>query len=245
MSMTIKIIRLEETESTNTFLRGLGPSSGEDMVVAVAEYQTAGRGQGSNKWESEPGRNLLFSIRTRPRGVPADRSFALSMAGALALKDTLDGYAADVTLKWPNDVYWRDRKISGTLIETAIGGRYIKDCIYGVGINVNQRVFRSGAPNPVSLCEVVGRELSKEELLDRVLGSFERRYAMVLRGEYGCLAADYDAALYRRRGIHPFSDDSGRFMAEIVGVEADGRLVLRDDGGCGRKYAFKEINYII
>lgn len=232
-------------DSTNTYLRRMETLPDADIVVVTAGHQTAGRGMGSNRWESEDGRNLLFSMLVRPEGVPAARQFALSMAEALAVKDALDPIAGEVTLKWPNDVYWHDRKISGTLIETAISGRLVKDCIFGTGINVNQQVFRSDAPNPVSLRQITGRDTDINVVLDSVLEAFEGYYAMVLDGEYDRVGRFYHDALYRRTGMHAYSDSDGRFMASVVRVGHDGRLVLRDDAGRERIYAFKEVSYII
>lgn len=243
--MNVHTIRLDEVDSTNTYLRRMENLPDADIVVVTAGHQTAGRGMGSNRWESEDGRNLLFSMLVRPEGVPAARQFALSMAEALAVKDALDPIAGEVTLKWPNDVYWHDRKISGTLIETAISGRLVKDCIFGTGINVNQRVFRSDAPNPVSLRQITGRDTDMNVVLDSVLEAFEGYYAMVLDREYDRVGRLYHDALYRRTGMHAYSDSDGRFMASVVRVGHDGRLVLRDDAGRERIYAFKEVSYII
>lgn len=243
--MNVHTIRLDEVDSTNTYLRRMESLPDADIVVVTAGHQTAGRGMGSNRWESEDGRNLLFSMLVRPEGVPAARQFALSMAEALAVKDALDPIAGGVTLKWPNDVYWHDRKISGTLIETSVSGRLVKDCIFGTGINVNQRVFLSDAPNPVSLRQITGRDTDTDVVLDRVLEAFEGYYAMVIDGEYDRIGSLYHDALYRRTGMHAYSDSDGRFMASVVGVGHDGRLVLRDDAGRERVYAFKEVSYII
>lgn len=243
--MNVHTIRLDEVDSTNTYLRRMETLPDADIVVVTAGHQTAGRGMGSNRWESEDGRNLLFSMLVRPEGVPAARQFALSMAEALAVKDALDPIAGEVTLKWPNDVYWHDRKISGTLIESAISGRLVKDCIFGTGINVNQRVFRSDAPNPVSLRQITGRDTDMNVVLDSVLEAFEGYYAMVLNDEYDRVGRLYHDALYRRTGMHAYSDSDGRFMASVVRVGHDGRLVLRDDAGRERIYAFKEVSYII
>ena len=132
-----EIIWLEETTSTNDEIRKLMLSNSQRMSVVVADYQRSGRGQAANRWESEAGKNLLFSIMTHPLMVPVRNQFLLSMAGGLALKEVLDGYTTEITLKWPNDVYWRDRKISGTLIETTLSAGHIKDCIFGIGLNVS------------------------------------------------------------------------------------------------------------
>ena len=117
--MNTKIIKLEETDSTNTYLKNYSPSDDEEMVVAVADYQTAGRGQGTHAWESERGKNLLFSILVRPVWVPVTRQFLLSMAGAIALKDVLDTYTEGITLKWPNDVFLGGHKLGGILSQMA------------------------------------------------------------------------------------------------------------------------------
>lgn len=240
----VKIIRLGETGSTNDYLRNYQPEEGEDMTVVVADYQSEGRGQGSNRWESEAGKNLLFSVLLHPVHVPVVRQFLLSEFGAVALKDALGNYVREgITLKWPNDIYWNDRKLSGTLIETRLSGGRIRDCIFGVGLNVNQTEFRSDAPNPVSLCQILGREIDRDELLGCIVSSFRRLYPQLLGGGYIDLPALYHDSLYRKHGFHSFTDSNGEFEGAIVEVEDDGHLVLRDREGVIRSYLFKEIEY--
>lgn len=239
-------IWIEETESTNDYLRNSKQAvDGGVMTIVSADYQSAGRGQRTNRWESERGKNLLFSVLVHPHELPVRRQFFLSMVGALAIKDAVDSYVGGVTLKWPNDIYCGDRKLSGTLIETHVANGQLKDCIFGVGINVNQRVFTSDAPNPVSLSQLTGREVDREELLRRVIASFERFYEMLASGDYGTVSSRYRQCLYRREGFYPFRDVRGEFEAAIVDVEDDGHLVLRDKKGVTRRYAFKEVAYII
>ena len=239
-------IRIEETESTNDYLQNSKQAGdGGVMTIVSADYQSAGRGQGTNRWESERGKNLLFSVLVHPHGLPVRRQFFLSMVGALAIKDAVDSYVGGVTLKWPNDIYCGDRKLSGTLIETRVASGQLKDCIFGVGINVNQRVFASDAPNPVSLFQLTGHEVDREELLRRVIASFERFYEILADGDYGTISSRYRQCLYRREGFYPFRDVRGEFEATIVNVEDDGHLVLRDKKGVARRYAFKEVAYII
>ena len=243
--MEYTVLRYETLDSTNRFLREYIPPQGEKMTVAVCSYQTNGRGQGSNRWESEAGKNLLFSILTHPRTVPARQQFVLSMAEALAQKDALDTYTGGIPLKWPNDVYWNDMKIAGTLIETRISGGMVTDCITGTGINVNQRHFSGDAPNPVSLLNVTGREADLSRLLETVMDAFCKYYDMACRGGYDYISKRYHEALYRRTGVYEYEDSGGRFLAEIVRVEATGRIVLRRSGGDIRGYAFKEVRFVI
>ena len=243
--METKIIRMQEVDSTNTFLKGMKACEDDTLIVAVADYQTAGRGQGTNKWESEWGRNLLFSLLVQPVMVPVAQQFVLSMAGALALKEALCRYADGFTLKWPNDIYWQNRKISGTLIETSVSGHTLSRCIFGSGININQQEFRSDAPNPVSLCHIIGRETPTEEVLRAVLQAFGKNYAMVTEGRYDEVAHLYHASLYRRDGMHEYRDAGGRFMARIDEVGLDGRLHLSLSDGSRRSYAFKEVAFVL
>lgn len=242
--MKKKIIRLKETDSTNRYLRDLPENGDEEIVIAVADYQTAGKGQGSHTWESEDGKNLLFSIKVHPRWVPVRQQFLLSMAEALALKDTLDSYVDGITLKWPNDVYWKDKKISGTLIETSIDSKGIKTCIFGTGININQMKFYSDAPNPVSLCQILGHEVDREEVLQRIIAAFEQYYELLRRADYMDVSGIYHMALYRRKGFHRYEDADGEFEGAFVEVEDDGHLILHDKQGVIRSYAFGEIKFL-
>jgi len=207
-------------------------------MAVVADYQTAGRGCGTNTWESERGKNLLFSLLIHPAEVPAVKQFRISMAISLAILDTLEQYIGDVSIKWPNDIYWRNGKLGGILIENRLQGGCIKDCIIGVGLNVNQEQFHSDAPNPVSLKRIHGQETEREQLLSDILVRFDEYLTQDLK-------ARYLSRLYRRKGFHPYADKEGAFMAEIIDVEDDGHLLLRDDNGHDRRYAFKEVQFVI
>lgn len=239
--MNRRIIYLDETDSTNNAVRNIPLESDDDMIVAVADYQTAGRGQGTNKWESERGKNLLFSVKIRPVGVPVSRQFVLSMAMALAIKKALDGFADGFTLKWPNDIYWNDYKISGTLIETSVNSHGISSCIFGIGIDVNQHTFVSDAPNPISLCSIIGRDEDCNKLLNDILDAFVEFYSIIKKYQYDEISALYHASLYRRTGKFPYRDADGCFLASILKVEDDGHLVLLDEQGHQRRYAFTEV----
>lgn len=241
--MEEKIIRLKEIDSTNRFLRELRDEQEDEMVVAVADFQTAGKGQGSHTWESEAGKNLLFSIKVHPRWVPVRQQFLLSMAGAIAIKEALETYVDGITLKWPNDVYWNDKKISGTLIETSIDSKGIKTCIFGIGINVNQEAFHSDAPNPVSLRQILGHEVDRDELLQKVIDGFIRYYELLRRADYMDVSGIYHLSLYRRKGFHRYEDADGDFEGAFVEVEDDGHLILHDKQGVIRSYSFGEVKF--
>ncbi len=230
-----KIIHIDETDSTNRWLREQG---GGETLVVWADFQTAGRGQGTNTWESERGKNLTFSVLLHPTQVLANRQFSISMQVSLALCQTLEQHIGDVSIKWPNDIYWRDAKIAGILIENRLHGSLVRDSIIGIGLNVNQRRFVSDAPNPVSLWQICECETDRETLLQDFLSALQRLLGQEVRSQYL-------ARLYRREGYHPYADANGPFMAKILDVQEDGLLVLQDEEGRERRFAFKEVSFII
>ena len=247
--MIFKIIHIDETDSTNRWLRDREGSlvtsadaTREPSLCVVAECQTAGKGCGTNTWESERGKNLTFSLLLHPVEILASCQFRISMAVSVSLCRTLERYIYNkVEIKWPNDIYVGDQKICGILIENRLQGSTIKDSIVGIGLNVNQASFLGDAPNPVSLLQILGHEVDREELLRIFLNELNDAFAM----EIEALAASYHHRLYRQDGYYDFKDTCGLFKAKVSHVLDDGRLVLLDTDGKARFYAFKEISFII
>lgn len=240
--MEAKAIYLDEVDSTNRYLLEYQPAEGEDATICVADFQTAGRGCGSNSWESERGKNLLFSLLIHPTDIEAREQFHISMAISLTICDAMQSYGMkDVSVKWPNDIYWKDKKLCGILIENRLSGTFIRDSIIGIGLNVNQDVFLSDAPNPVSMRQILGREFNRDEVLRRILAKLN-----VCRCMVDFTYMRYNAMLYRRgKGFFPFRDASGDFMAEILETDRSGLLMLRKQSGEVQSYAFKEVQFII
>ena len=246
--MEVKRIHRIEVSSTNTYLKELLTAGVElpELTLVDADFQTGGRGQQGNSWESEREKNLLFSLLCHPTFLPATNQFVLSQAIAVAVQRTLSEYTDGITIKWPNDIYWNDQKICGTLIECNLMGNCIKDCIIGTGINVNQTEFKSDAPNPVSLAQITGLTFNRQTILDSVVQQFKELYEELKESGDEELKADYMQHLYRREGFYPFQEPNGEaFEAEIVDVEPMGHLVLRRRDGSLSKYEFKEIKYIL
>ena len=229
-------MHIDETDSTNHWLK----AHGEGTMVVVADFQTAGKGCGSNSWESERGQNLTFSMLIHPEALEAKEQFRITEVVSVALCNTLERYIyKEVDIKWPNDIYVGDQKICGILIENRLQGSVIKDSIIGIGLNVNQQVFLSDAPNPVSMWQLTGQETNREVLLEAFLQAFNEAW------ESETISKAYRQRLYRREGYHAFCDKDGRFEAKLRNVLNDGMLVLEDREGQRRNYAFKEIKYII
>lgn len=238
----IRIHRFETIVSTNSWLRSLdGGTPGCEYELAVTEFQTAGRGQRGSTWESEPGMNLLFSILAHPGDVKVQEQFFISESIALAVADCVSDLAGDgFTVKWPNDIYWNDCKLAGILIENTLQGNRILDSIIGVGIDVNQTVFKSDAPNPVSLKNIAGRDFDRDALLDDILA----RFISNMNASHSAVHERYHARLYRSTGYHMFRDSGGQFLARIDHVQTDGCLVLDVQGQGLRTYEFKQVAYV-
>ena len=237
---------IARTNSTNTLLKELlakGEWPTNDTFIR-AGYQTAGRGQTGNGWESEEGKNLLCSILLPPR----KNLFELNVVTAVAVQRTLgSGY----TIKWPNDIYWQDKKIAGILIENAIIGNELKYSIAGIGLNVNQTEWHSDAPNPVSLKQITGQTYDIETLMQQI-------YAEIQKALNEDLWSYYKAHLYRKDGFWPFVErpvstaptmnakaTTDAFMAHIEDVLPTGEIVLRDENNQQRIYHFKQIRYVL
>lgn len=240
-----RTIRLDETTSTNSYLRGLvGKEPLPEGSMVMTEYQTAGRGQVGNVWESERAKNLMFSLILYPDFLPANRQFLISQIAALSVKETLDKYVNDITVKWPNDIYWRDRKICGMLIENDLSGRELYCSVIGIGININQQHFLSDAPNPVSLIQITGQEYDREEIARSFRKRLYERYLDLIRDKEEEIRRDYMSALYRGTGFHPYQGADGCFSARIRGIESTGHLILETKNGEVRRYAFKEVSVV-
>ncbi|MBR4324827.1 MAG: biotin--[Bacteroidales bacterium] len=156
MTNEIKYSIIDSTndEAQRQLQNGIAPK--EDFVIR-ADFQTDGRGQRGNTWHSPNAMNLMFSLVHYPVKLEARHQFMLSQAAALSVAEYLaQKGVADVSIKWPNDIYVGMKKICGMLIENAVSGHYIRYSIIGIGININQTAFPDNLPNPTSLAIQTG-----------------------------------------------------------------------------------------
>ncbi len=240
------IIKLKETTSTNLYLQQLlKKEEVEEGTVIVVEEQTAGKGQGSNTWESEKGKNLTFSIVLYPDFIEIERHFFISEIVSLAVADTLSEETDDIYIKWPNDIYFREKKITGILIENTILGNVIQSSIIGVGTNINQQHFVSKAPNPVSLSQITGKEYELDSLLKSMLKNLYCRYKQLIDGEFEKIHQEYLAKLFRCNGFHTFKANDKCFEARIKEVTSSGYLLLETKDKKEYSFAFKEVQFVL
>ena len=236
------MIFLPQTESTNLALRALSNAENmENLSVVWTDFQTKGRGQAGNSWESELGMNLLCSILFFPTHLAANQSFVVAELTALCVKNTLGRYVSDISVKWPNDIYHQHKKISGILIENDITGSRITRSIIGIGINLNQTVFKSEAPNPVSLASIIGHTVERTEILNQLHADFKLFISLLEAKGINYLHQQYCDSLYHRNGFHAYKDKDGYFEARIHSIEPTGRLILERRNGLLSRYDFKEV----
>ena len=241
----MNIIHIETVTSTNSYLKELAHKQMlEEGTIIVAGNQTEGRGQKGNSWESEAGKNINCSIILYPSFLPIHRCFILSEVISLGVKETLDTYIEDITIKWPNDVNYKEKKIAGILIENELIGEKLSISVAGIGININQEQFLSDAHNPVSLKQITGREWDLDALLKELIQNILYRYEQLKGGEIETITKMYHSALYRKTGFHRYEDEKGIFNAQIDRVSDDGFLHFTTDEDEERSYTFKNVRFI-
>lgn len=246
----MNIIRVKEVVSTNSFIRNWSDNHPEaNETVVSTDNQTAGRGQRGNTWESEPGKNITMSLLLKPTWIAAEQQFILSQIVSLAIVETLAQHTEGIRIKWPNDIYYQDKKICGILIENDITDGMIGRSIIGIGLNVNQKIFHGNAPNPVSLSQITGKEYDLEEIISEIASGIVCKYDLLKSSaeSFTNFQKKYAEYLYRKEGYHPFSTDEGEiFMARILRVEPSGLLVLEQERtGKTEAFAFKEIRFVV
>ena len=253
---------LKMTDSTNLDA-WRNKDTAEDMTVWCAEYQTAGRGQRGNRWESRQGENLMFSILFRPRDLKAAGQFVISQICSVGIVRYLSDLGLDARIKWPNDIYIGDRKICGMLIENTLKGDTLAVSIAGIGLNVNQRVFPPELPNPTSVllsledAGTCGAGMSDFNLKDELPGLLGRIFGLYGQldgnGLVPGLEEEYVSLLYRKDVKAEFEETElitgggiRRFQGRILGVEKDtARLLVKKEDGQVAKYYFKEIRFVL
>ncbi|MBQ1885404.1 MAG: biotin--[Bacteroidales bacterium] len=220
--------------------------SKEDYVIR-ADFQTDGRGQRGNIWESESRKNLMFSYVFHPKELAVNNQFMLSQATAAAVAEYFESRnIPDVSIKWPNDIYTGMKKICGMLIENSVSGKFIKTSILGIGINVNQETFPENLPNPVSMKIITGKEYNLDTEMDVFLEILQKHLAHIQHDEREILRQNY---MKRLLGLHKtlvYNSQGKVFKGIIREVDPFGFITVENEqtGEC-KQYDFKEIELII
>ena len=241
------LIHLEETSSTNSYLlESLKQRPLPEGAVVRSDNQKAGRGQAGSRWESDPNKNLLLSFLFYPSFISPQDIFLVNQSFSLGILDFARHHLPDpVTIKWPNDIYWKDQKVAGLLIENSIGTSGLSFSILGVGINVNQKVFSSYLANPTSFINITGKSFDLDELFNSLCSFLEARYLQLKRDGREGISEDYSASLFGLGVKQLFESKGETFLGRIVDVDKNGKLIVTAETGDAKVFDLKDIKYPI
>jgi BirA family transcriptional regulator, biotin operon repressor / biotin---[acetyl-CoA-carboxylase] ligase len=238
-------IELTEVDSTNNYATQMvSEGAWEPGTVVIAHAQPKGKGLLTNKWESEAGKNITLSVLLAPEFLPIPLQFQISKVVSLAVYQVVSMFAPNAAIKWPNDVYIGSNKVAGILIENSIMGSVLNSSVVGIGLNVNQVEFRSDAPNPVSLAQVLGCSLELSEVIQILLDRFNELYAQLEDGHSDKIDSMYLDCLYRKGIWAQYSDKLGTYNGKILGVSEIGMLQIERENGTVSEYHFKEVVFL-
>lgn len=244
--MPFRFLHLEKAVSTNAYLQEI-PEKERARCVVYADEQTAGKGMGTNTWESEPGANLTFSMGVDMTFLKAADQFLLSQAVPLGLLEVLDQRLPSETLsvKWPNDLYFGHRKLCGILVNSTIHGMDMGVSVIGIGLNVNQMHFQDWPTHPISMKMILNQEVALEPLLHQLVEAVDRRIQQ-LRTPDGIteIKKGYLSRLYRYQTWAVYEVNGIRVKRRIIGIDPFGRLEAVDKSGVQYVYDIKEIKFV-
>lgn len=233
---------IAETSSTNeTLWQKSRQQELPEGFAIYTDFQTSGKGQTGNSWFSGKKKNILCSLLLYPGHIRIAEHFILSQLVSVAVKKTLDEYVDNISIKWPNDIYWKDQKIVGMLIENSIQGAEIRQSVIGIGININQKQFPAELINPVSLYQITGKTQARKPILEKLQKNILHIYR---HWDTERIKTSYMNMLYRNQGFHPFKENETIFEARIHAIHSDGCLELELRNGGRKKFYFKEVQYV-
>ncbi len=241
------VIFLPETQSTNAdALNLIAKTNPPEGTCVMTDFQTDGRGQIGSVWHSQPGKNLLVSYIFYPKNLLAIDQFYINMVVSLALVGTLADFDIAAKVKWPNDIYVGSKKLTGILIQSTLVGSNIKATVIGIGLNINQTAFLPEMNNSSSMAEISGKQFDRSVVFDTLSNHLEYYYQLLIAKKFTQLKKLYLTYLYLMDKNAQYKDINGHhFNGKIIGVDNQGKLVIKDNEGFIRTFAFKEVKYVL
>ena len=239
----MQIIKLDATESTNTYLKELSANKEvEDFTIITTENQTSGRGQLNSKWESERGKNLAISILKNKINIPVDRLFLMNVCVSLSILESLNRLnIPNLKVKWPNDILSGNFKIGGILIENIISGSKIKRSIIGFGLNVNQSEFKN-APNASSLKKIMGHDFNLDSVFYAIIENLHQQLNRPILTFDNELYKQYHSQLFKIGVKSTFIIQKDKLIEGVIeGVSKNGKLNVKLENGSLQEFGLKEI----
>ena len=237
------LVYVPQCPSTNALAAELGQKvETPDGTIIITDNQTAGRGQRGNKWETQPGENLTFSLILKPGFLAVKDQFQLNEAVSIGIVDYITRKVDEkVLIKWPNDILVLDKKVCGILIENHVSGDEINYSVVGIGLNINQTFFPY--PQAGSMKAFTGKDYQLAYELVELLQELEARYLELKRGNQKALEKKYLQLLYQKDEVHQFSAHGEVFEGVITGVNDAGQLTM-NIGEENRFFGVKEVTFL-
>ena len=236
--------KLDEISSTNDWLMSrISNQKFHEGTVVVTSVQTNGKGQRGSQWFSQPYKSLTFSVLLKPIFLSPIHAFDLSICVALALSDSLNKLRSGFKIKWPNDIYFEDKKIAGVLIENQMNRSVYQNAVVGIGLNVNQLHFDK-LSNAISLKQILGIEFPVEKVMEHICESLEARYFMLRSGHFKDLKNAYMSNLYGFNKLQSFMVNNKKLNGKIIDVLRNGFLQIELIDGKICNYDIKEIKFL-
>lgn len=268
-------IELQSVDSTNNYaLKQIHAGLAHHGTAYFAREQMAGKGQRGKTWLSARDSSLILSVVIDPGSLLVNQQFQLSACVAVAVCEFFSKYAGESTrIKWPNDLYWQDRKAGGVLIENIIGARnpIVKGSeqnsnrvrsqpdqiqnlvtpvssqwlwsVVGIGININQQVFPPELINAVSLKQLTGKDFSPVEMAKELCILLDTKYKDLIRSEFDSIYSSYLSFLYKKEELVKLKKGSRVFEATVKSVSPEGKLIVQH--AIEEEFDFGEIEWVI
>ncbi len=244
MSLTYQ--HFKTLDSTNAYLQRKQSETDIRNWVVSADEQTAGKGMGNNGWESEIGKNLTFSLAVDMGFLPAERQFLLSEAVPLGIIEVLDGIlpTEKLSIKWPNDIFYENRKLAGILINSTIKANMMDVSIIGIGLNVNQMQFQDWPTHPISMKMITGEDYNLQPLLEQIAEHIIIKVEQ-LKSNPTSIEHNYLKRLFRYRSWADYEIEGKTLRLFMTGIDAFGRLQLVDKQQELHQYEIKQIKFLV
>ena len=234
-------IELDSVDSTNNYaMARIHAGMASDGLVCLAHHQWAGKGQRGRSWVDEPGQSLTMSLVVNPLPLNIGQQFLLSAAVGLGVLDFLRSYSPNHwSLKWPNDIYWNDRKAAGILIDTVIQGNNWSFAVVGIGLNLNQDHFPTTLSRAVSLKQIISGHYEPSQVARDLVPLLQHRIKQ-LKEDPERILSDYNRSLYKIQQPVALKNKEELIVATLLGVDASG-LLLTSQGS----FAWKETEFVM
>lgn len=242
-----EIINLDIVDSTSNYLKNkLICDFHNEGIIVSSKKQSAGKGQNDNHWESEPDKNITISFFIKPKDyIEISDQFKISVFVSVSVFEFIKSHVNNnVSIKWPNDIYYENKKIAGILIEHSIELNKLECSIIGIGININQEVFTSDAPNPISLKNITNKDFDLNYLINQ-LAEILNFNLIVLKNNYKLLKDNYLKNLFHKDTFHNYIYKETNIVAKITDINNFGHLILETKEGAVISCDMNEIKHVI